>query len=166
MTHGTYDEYWQARNVPKDLVNVDSPGADRRRVVRRAGFHGPFRMYRALKEKNPSNKTTLVVGPWLHGGWARGDGDTLGHIRFGSKTAALYRADMELPFFNYYLKDKGRLNLAEAVVFETGAQPVARLRPQWPPAGRGRGICISQASGKLVVRALRRIDRTRRSTTT
>ena len=25
MTHGTYDEYWQSRNVPKDLVNVRTP---------------------------------------------------------------------------------------------------------------------------------------------
>ena len=25
MTHGTYDDYWQARNVPKDLGNVRHP---------------------------------------------------------------------------------------------------------------------------------------------
>ena len=25
MAHGTYDEYWQARNVPKDLVNINHP---------------------------------------------------------------------------------------------------------------------------------------------
>ena len=63
-------------------------------------------MYRAMKEKNPGNKTTLVVGPWTHGGWARSDGDTLGHINFASKTAARYRAEIELPFFNFHLKDK------------------------------------------------------------
>jgi predicted acyl esterase len=78
----------------------------------------------------------------------RGDGDTLGQISFGSKTAAYYRANIELPFFNYYLKDKGRLNLAEAVVFETGGNKWHSY-PQWPPAGaRARNLYL-QAGGKL-----------------
>ena len=148
MAHGTYDEYWQARNVPKDLVNINHPVLIVAAWFDAQDFYGPFRMYRALKEKNPSNKTTLAVGPWLHGGWARGDGDTLGQISFGSKTAAYYRANIELPFFNYYLKDKGRLNLAEAVVFETGGNKWHSY-PQWPPAGaRARNLYL-QAGGKL-----------------
>ena len=148
MAHGTYDEYWQARNVPKDLVNINHPVLIVAAWFDAQDFYGPFRMYRALKEKNPSNKTTLAVGPWLHGGWARSDGDTLGQISFGSKTAAYYRANIELPFFNYYLKDKGRLNLAEAVVFETGGNKWHSY-PQWPPAGaRARNLYL-QAGGKL-----------------
>jgi len=148
MAHGTYDEYWQARNVPKDLVNINHPVLIVAAWFDAQDFYGPFRMYRALKEKNPSNKTTLAVGPWLHGGWARSDGDTLGQISFGSKTAAYYRANIELPFFNYYLKDKGRLNLAEAVVFETGGNKWHSY-PQWPPPGaRARNLYL-QAGGKL-----------------
>ncbi len=66
-------------------------------------------MYRALKEKNPANKTTLVVGPWLHGGWARGDGDTLGDISLRRRRRRRTTAtEIELPFFNFYLKDKGQ----------------------------------------------------------
>src|SRR5207244_9536449 len=71
MAHGTYDEYWQARNVPKDLDHIDHPVLIVAAWFDAQDFYGPFRMYRALKEKNPSNKTTLVVGPWLHGGWAQ-----------------------------------------------------------------------------------------------
>ena len=41
----------------------------------------------------------LVMGPWNHGGFARGDGDRLGNITFGSKTALFYREHIELPFF-------------------------------------------------------------------
>ena len=134
MTHGTYDEYWQSRNVPKDLNNINHP------VLIVAGwfdaqdFYGPFRMYRALIEINPRNKTYFVIGPWLHGGYARMDGDTLGNISFGSKTGVYYREQIELPFFNYYLKDKGEMKLPKVAAFETGRN-AWRAAGNWPPEG-------------------------------
>ena len=162
MSHPTYDEYWQARNVPKDLDNVTHPVLIVASWFDAQDFHGPFRMYRAMKEKNPGNKTTLVVGPWTHGGWSRGDGDTLGHIKFNSKTAAYYRSEIELPFFNFYLKDKGpgpakagpylqadgSLILPGAIVFETGANRWHGAS-EWPPnTARPRNLYL-QADGKL-----------------
>ena len=159
MSHPTYDDYWQSRNVPKDLDRVAHPVLIVAAWFDAQDFYGPFRMYTALKDKNPGNKTTLVVGPWLHGGWARGDGGTLGHINFGSKTAAHYRAEIELPFFNVYLKDKGPakagpygagrdLHLPEAIVFETGANRWHDY-DQWPPKGtRPRNLYL-QANGRL-----------------
>jgi uncharacterized protein len=148
MTHPTYDEYWQARNVPKDLVGIAHPVLIVAAWFDAQDFYGPFRMYRALKEKNPANKTTLVVGPWLHGGWSRGDGSTLGHINFTSKTAERYRTEIELPFFNFYLKDKGKLNLAEAVVFETGGNQWHDY-DRWPPPGMRPRQLYFQSGGKL-----------------
>ncbi|HET9986141.1 MAG TPA: CocE/NonD family hydrolase [Longimicrobiales bacterium] len=132
MVHGTYDGYWQSRNVPKDLNNIRFP------VLIVAGwfdaqdFWGPFRMHRAIEEKNRPNKSTLVVGPWLHGGWARMDGDSLGRIGFGSKTGVYFRESVEKPFFDFYLKDKGKPDLPEALVFETGSNQWRRY-DQWPP---------------------------------
>jgi len=134
MAHGTYDEYWQSRNVPKDLNNINHP------VLIVAGwfdaqdFYGPFRMYRALIEKDPRNKTYFVIGPWLHGGYARMDGDTLGNISFGSKTGVYYREQIELPFFNYYLKDRGEMKLPRVAAFETGRNEW-RASEHWPPDG-------------------------------
>ena len=148
MTHPTYDEYWQARNVPKDLSGIAHPVLIVAAWFDAQDFYGPFRMYRALKEKSPGNKTTLVVGPWLHGGWERGDGATLGHIEFGSKTAERFRRDIELPFFNFYLKNKGALNLRDAMVFETGGNKWHDY-DQWPPkATRPRNLYL-QAGGRL-----------------
>jgi putative CocE/NonD family hydrolase len=133
MSHPTYDEYWKARNVPKDLDHVEHPVLVVAAWFDAQDFYGPFRMYRALREKNPANKTMLVVGPWLHGGWARSAGDTLGNISFGSNTAEYFRTTIELPFFNYYLKDKGRLTLSDVTVFETGANRWHSYK-EWPPA--------------------------------
>jgi hypothetical protein len=148
MAHGTYDEYWQARNVPKDLAGINHPVLIVASWFDAQDFHGPFRMYRALKEKSPANKTTIAVGPWTHGGWARGDGDTLGNIQFGSKTAAHFRSEIELPFFNYYLKDKGQLRLPDAAVFETGGNRWHDV-DQWPPKRtRARNLYL-EANGRL-----------------
>jgi putative CocE/NonD family hydrolase len=147
MQHGTYDEYWKSRNVPKDLGGVHHP------VLVVAGwfdaedFYGPFRMYRVLKEKN-ADRSVLVVGPWSHGAWARGDGDHLGAISFASKTSAYYRTEVELPFFNYYLKDKGRLDLPRALAFETGRNQW-RSCAEWPPAQTVARKLYLQAGDKL-----------------
>ena len=57
MAHRTYDEYWQARNVPKDLDDVTHPVLivagwfDARISTGRSGCTG------RSKEKNPGNKT-------------------------------------------------------------------------------------------------------------
>jgi putative CocE/NonD family hydrolase len=148
MQHGTYDEYWQARNVPKDLYNITFP------VLVVAGwfddqdFYGPFRMFRSIEEKNKTNNTRLVVGPWTHGEWSRGGADSIGAIKFGSKTGNYFREKVELPFFDYYLKDKGALNLPKALVFETGSDEW-RSYSQWPPKNTEVRSLYLQDHGKL-----------------
>jgi len=132
MIHGTYDEYWQSRNVPKDLHNITHPVLIVASWFDAQDFRGPFRMYRSIEEKNPGNRSTMVIGPWLHGGWARMDGDTLGNISFGEKTGEYFRRNVELPFFNYYLKDEGKLALPEVLAFHTGANRWESL-DHWPP---------------------------------
>jgi uncharacterized protein len=159
MTHATYDDYWQARNVPKDLVGISHPVLIVAAWFDAQDFWGPFRMYRAMRAQNPANKTTLVVGPWLHGGWARGAGNTLGHIDFASSTAQRYRTDIELPFFNFYLKDKpppkgaayagaAGLKLPAAIAFETGANRWHDL-DGWPPKMAQPRRMYLQAGGRL-----------------
>ena len=37
-------------------------------------LYGPLQIYRAVERKNPGIFNMLVMGPWRHGGWARGDG--------------------------------------------------------------------------------------------
>ena len=75
-----------------------------------------------------------LPSPWTHGGWRRSDGESIGAIQFGSKTAEFFRTQVERPFFDYYLKDKGELDLPEALVFETGSNQWRRY-DAWPPTG-------------------------------
>jgi uncharacterized protein len=88
------------------------------------------------------------MGPWVHGGWAGGDGDHLGDVKFNAKTAPYYREQIELPFFEYHLKGKGNWKPPEAWVFETGTN-VWRKYDAWPPKGSEEKTLYFQTGGKL-----------------
>lgn len=148
MEHGDYDKYWQQQNVLQHLNNIKHPILNVAGWFDAEDFYGPMSIYYEIEKKNPDNKSILVVGPWLHGGWARMDGDTLGNIQFGSRTSVYFRKEVEFPFFNYYLKDKGQLNLPEALVFETGSNQW-KSYDQWPPKEVTEKNLYFHANGKL-----------------
>lgn len=75
----------------------------------------------------------LVVGPWNHGGWNAPVGEKFGNIDFGSPTSDYFRQNIEAPWFAYWLKDKGKLNLPEATTFEGGSDKW-RSFDSWPPS--------------------------------
>src|SRR5262249_53192234 len=77
------------------------------------------------------NQNYLVVGPWNHGGWSRGPGDSLGKIRFDSPTGKYFRAKVQAPWFAHHLKGKS-LDQPEALLFQTGSNKWEQL-DQWPP---------------------------------
>jgi putative CocE/NonD family hydrolase len=113
---------------------------------------GALKTYEAIEKQSPGAYNILVMGPWSHGGWARGDGESLGSVQFGAKTSEFYRESIELPFFNYYLKDKGELKLAEAHVFETGSNRW-RTYAQWPPGNASAQNIYLQPGGRLAFAA-------------
>jgi putative CocE/NonD family hydrolase len=87
------------------------------------------------------------MGPWPHGGWQRGEGDALGEAGFGFPTSEYYQRQIELPFFSHHLKGQGENHLAEATVFETGANRWRRF-DTWPPAGlREASLYLGAGSG-------------------
>lgn len=148
MQHGDYDEYWKKQDVLQHLKNIKHPILNVAGWFDAEDFYGPMSIYYTIEKKNSNNKSTLVVGPWLHGGWARMAGNSLGNIRFDSKTGVYFRKEVEFPFFNYYLKDKGQLNLPEALVFETGSNQW-RSYGQWPPKEAKEKNLYFNAGGKL-----------------
>jgi putative CocE/NonD family hydrolase len=148
MEHGDYDSYWQVQNVPQHLKKVTPAVMTVGGWFDAEDLYGPLKVYEAVEQHNPQTYNILVMGPWCHGCWARLDGDALGNLRFGSQTSLYYREQVELPFFNYYLKDKGALTLPEALVFNTGANQWRRYE-QWPPKQARTEALYLQANGKL-----------------
>jgi len=148
MQHGAWDAFWEARNILPHLKNI------RPAVMVVGGWFdtenlfGALHTYEAIKEQNPGARDTLVMGPWSHGEWSRSDGQVLGDIDFGSKTADYYTDQVEVPFFNYYLKDQGTLNLPGAFVFETGGNQWHSL-DSWPPKNLEARDMYLQVNGSL-----------------
>jgi len=148
MEHGDYDEYWKRQDVLQHLNNIKHPILNVAGWFDAEDFYGPMSIYYTIEKKNPDNKSIIVVGPWLHGGWARMEGDSLGNIRFDSKTGVYFREKVEFPFFLYYLKDKGELNLPEALAFETGSNQW-KSYDEWPPKEAREKNLYFYADGKL-----------------
>ena len=148
MAHPNYDDFWKARNIRPHLKNI------RPAVMTVAGWfdaedlYGTVETYRAVEANSPNIQNMLVMGPWRHGGWARDGGDTLGDINFNSKTAEFYREKIELPFFEFHLKDKGEAVHPEAWVFETGTNQWQK-HDAWPPKSSQRRGMYLAAGGRL-----------------
>jgi putative CocE/NonD family hydrolase len=132
LLHTTYDEFWKTRNIVPHLDHV--PPA----VMIVGGWFdaedlpGPLSVFHSVEDRNPETSSHLVMGPWVHGGWAWGDGDRLGNVRFNSKTSEFYREKIEFPFFDYHLNGQGDGKLPKVWVFETGTNQWRRYGA-WPP---------------------------------
>ncbi len=142
MQHGTYDEFWQARDIRRHLKNIKPA------VMTVGGWYdaenlfGALETYKKVEASSPGTTNVLVMGPWRHGGWSRGDGASLGPVPFHSKTSEFFREKIEFPFFQYHLKDKGSAGFPEAWVFETGTNQW-RTFDAWPPKkARPRSIFL------------------------
>jgi uncharacterized protein len=120
MKHGSYDEFWKARNLRPHLKNIKPAVMTVGGWFDAENLFGALETYKNVEAQSPGATNILVMGPWRHGGWSRGDGSTLGPLAFVSKTSEFYREQIEFPFFQIYLKGQGTPNLPEAWVFETG----------------------------------------------
>ncbi len=148
MQHPNRDEFWQKRALIPHLKNVAPAVMTVTGWYDAEDLYGSFKTYHSVEKQNPKVNNVLVVGPWHHGGWASVDGDKLGNVTFGSKTSAFYRAEIELPFFEKYLKDKELPAPAEATVFETGSN-TWRTFDHWPPTNTETKQLFLHEGGRL-----------------
>ncbi|WP_420633807.1 CocE/NonD family hydrolase [Candidatus Palauibacter sp.] len=134
IEHPDYDEFWQVQNALRYLDDVRPATLNVAGWFDTEDFYGPMSIYRTVEAENPGLENTLVVGPWLHGGWRRMEGDFLGCIAFDTKTSLHFQTEFQFPFFEYHLKDEGSWDATEANVFLTGSNEW-RAYDSWPPDG-------------------------------
>ncbi len=121
MEHPNYDAWWKARDARRACKNIKPAMLVVGGTFDAEDCYGAWSLYKAIEKQSPATNNKLVMGPWFHGGWSRGLGANLGNVRFGSKTSEHYQQNLEIPFFNFYLKNKGDVSkIAEANVFFTG----------------------------------------------
>src|SRR5262249_20149788 len=103
IEHPNYDSFWQSRNLLPHLKKVAPAVMTVGGWFDAEDLYGPMQIYRQIEKENPGIFNVLVMGPWRHGGWSRSDGQRLGNVSFGSKTAEFYQSEIELPFFEHFL---------------------------------------------------------------
>lgn len=131
--HPNYDDWWRARNARNAMYNIKPAMLEVGGLFDAEDCFGAWNLYKAIEKQNPGIKNNLVIGPWYHGQWSSRDGGSLGNVKFGSNTSLWYQNNIEIPFFNYYLKGKGDdPKLAEATVFFSGENQWKKF-DQWPP---------------------------------
>ena len=147
MQHGTYDEFWQSRNILPHLKNIKTAVLTVGGWFDAEDLYGALQTYQTIEKNNVGITNHLIMGPWCHGCWAQ-SGQQLGAVNFGARTGTWFQENVELPFFNYYLKGKGENNLPEATIFETGTNQWRRY-DQWPPTNVQARDLYFHAGGKL-----------------
>ncbi|MDC0720125.1 CocE/NonD family hydrolase [Nannocystis bainbridge] len=139
VEHPNRDEFWQKRDLLPHLRKVAPAVMVVGGLFDAEDLYGPLNIYRAVERNNPDVFNMLVMGPWVHGGWSRTEGDRLGDIEFGAKTSREYQERLELPFFEHFLKGAGAPPSGEAHVFDTGARRWQTF-PAWPPQAVPRDL--------------------------
>jgi len=148
IKHSNYDDWWKARNISAFMKNVHCA------VLAVGGWFdaedlvGPGKVFQAVAKFNPDTPDTLVMGPWVHGGWAHTEGDHLGDVNFAGKHSPFFNDNVLLPFFRQYLKGEGNANLPRALMFETGTN-VWRRYDSWPPKNTEPRSLYLHSSGQL-----------------
>jgi len=152
VRHPAYDEFWKKHAVEYALQETKVPNLNVAGWWDQEDFYGPMRTYENLEKVDSKHLNYLVVGPWNHGGWEHGAGDSLGAIPFGSNTAEYFRLNVEAPWFAYWLHDKGSLPLKEALLFQTGSD-IWTSFDSWPPKQAQKKNLYFGENGKLSLEA-------------
>jgi hypothetical protein len=147
MQHPSYDDYWQARDISRHARRVPA-------MLEVGGYYdaedlaGPWRTFRGIEKLDPGADNHIAIGPWAHGGWARGDGDSHGTLRWTTKTGPWFRDSIEVPFFMHYLANGPAVSLPKVLVYRTGGERWDRY-DAWPPKNALSKSLYLSASGKL-----------------
>ena len=127
--HPSYDAYWQARAVERDLKSPSVPTLTVGGWWDQEDRWGPLATYKALEPGDTKHWNFLVMGPWNHGGW-RNQARAMPVVDPG--TADAFLRDVEAPWFAYWLHDKGSMSEPTAYLYDAGAKQW-RSFDTWPP---------------------------------
>ena len=77
--HPNFDEFWNGgKCAQSSRTRVTVPTLTVAGWWDQEDFYGPLTIYDAMEKNDVKGINYLVVGPWNHGGWARGEGRSLG----------------------------------------------------------------------------------------
>ncbi len=149
VANTAYNDYWKSRNIAAHMHGVKAATMEVGGWFDAEDLSGPVKVFHSIDAQSPGTPANMLVeGPWVHGGWARGPGTSLGDVQFGSETGVFYREHIEFPFFEKYLKGATVEPMPKAYTFETGSN-VWKKYDTWPPANVTAKMLYFQPNGGL-----------------
>jgi putative CocE/NonD family hydrolase len=115
-----YDKVWSSRGVEYSLNKVAVPTLTVGGYYDQEDMWGPQEEFARLEPHDDKHENFLVLGPWRHGYWASSSRH-LGNLNYGESIGKEFRANIEAPFFAYYLKGEGQFDLQDTASFQTGS---------------------------------------------
>lgn len=131
LAHATKDAYWQERSIRKHLTNIQPATLVVGGWFDAEDLFGALNTYKAIENQNATNNNFLVMAPWTHGAWEATKWNQFAGYRFETDLNATFQ-QMELDFFNFYLKGKAGFHPTEATIFVTGSNKWKNFAA-WPP---------------------------------
>ncbi len=144
--HPAYDSFWQQNSPLSYVKKAEVPQLHVGGYFDQEDLNGPQLMYGHMEKTDDKNINHIVLGPWFHGQWGRGKGDSIGLISFGSRTGEEFRV-LQKKWFDYYLKGIGDGHFEEAYAFQTGSN-VWKTYTSWPPREAAIKSLYAEPDGK------------------
>jgi uncharacterized protein len=149
VDHPDYDEFWKKEAWVSQLHSSTVPNLNVAGFWDQEDPWGPWQIFRHAEENDPQHTNFIVAGPWFHGEWQAPKGDSIGIIPFGGhETSREFRANIEAPFFRYYLHEKGEKPQWKASTFQSGSNSW-HTYTAWPPKEAKPTNLYLQSDGTL-----------------
>ncbi|WP_242130140.1 CocE/NonD family hydrolase [Sphingobium sp. Sx8-8] len=134
--HPAYDALWQGQALDKIIAAHPSPVPTMwlQGLWDQEDIYGAVRSWEALKAKGMTANNHLAMGPWYHS-QINGRGDVLGPLKWSGDTAAYFRREVLVPFFDTYLRDKKPTQPTPHVIIYNPAEDKWDRFADWPGAG-------------------------------
>jgi putative CocE/NonD family hydrolase len=135
-THPSYDALWQGQALDKLVAAHPSsvPTIWVQGLWDQEDIYGAIHSWEALKAKGRAATNHLVMGPWYHS-QVNGRADALGPLKWSGDTAAYFRREVLLPFFDTYLRDRKPAQPTPHVLIYNPAEDRWERFADWPGAG-------------------------------
>ena len=117
--HPAYDAFWQLQALDKIVPAhaSDVPTIWLQGLWDQEDMYGAIHTWEELKKSGHGANNHLVMGPWYHSQVNRTAWD-LGPLKWNGDTAADFRKNYLIPFFDQYLKDEPQKTpLPEALIY-------------------------------------------------
>jgi putative CocE/NonD family hydrolase len=133
--HPAYDAFWQGQALDKLVAAHPStvPTMWLQGLWDQEDMYGAIHTWEALNAKGMAANNHLVMGPWRHS-QVNGAAENLGPLKWKGDTAADFRRNVLIPFFDTYLKDRKPAEATPQVLIYNPAENHWDKFSDWPGA--------------------------------